>query len=99
MSFLALGMMIGWLAQLLLSRGQKVNWLEALVAGFGGAFLFGMAASLIAGDGFSLKPSGIIGAFIGALVITGLYNGVYKRRKAKARAAAKARARSGRHLK
>ena len=65
------GMAIGGLAQLSLGRkGRNIDWGMALGAGIGGSFVGGLAASLIAGDGLDLRPSGIIGSLIGALLVT-----------------------------
>ena len=65
------GMAIGGLAQLILGRkGRNIDWGMALGAGIGGSFVGGLAASLIAGDGLDLRPSGIIGSLIGALLVT-----------------------------
>ncbi len=65
------GMLVGWLAQFILGRdGERTDWTMALVAGLGGSFVGGLLFSLIAGDGLSLKPSGLIGSIVGALVIT-----------------------------
>jgi uncharacterized membrane protein YeaQ/YmgE (transglycosylase-associated protein family) len=68
---LVFGMGIGALAQLILGRrGQGINWGMALGAGLGGSFVGGLIASLIAGDGLALEPSGIIGSIVGALIVT-----------------------------
>lgn len=65
------GMMIGALAQFILGRhGSGIDWTMAFVAGLAGSFVGGLLASLVSGDGLALKPSGIIGSIIGALVIT-----------------------------
>jgi len=65
------GMAIGGIAQLILGqKGRNIDWGMALGAGIGGSFVGGLAASLIAGDGLALKPSGIIGSLIGALLVT-----------------------------
>jgi uncharacterized membrane protein YeaQ/YmgE (transglycosylase-associated protein family) len=95
---LVFGMAIGALAQLVLGRGgQGIDWGMALVAGLVGSFVGGLLFSLIAGDGLSLRPSGIIGSIVGALIVTAVWEAVATRRKTTARAAAKKRARSGRH--
>ena len=65
------------------------RWLLPLLAGL----LF----SLISGDGLALKPSGLIGSIVGAVVITAIWRYVAHKKQAEARAAAKASARSGRH--
>ena len=68
---LVVGMGIGALAQLILGRkGRGIDWGMALGAGLGGSFVGGLIASLLAGDGLALKPSGIIGSLVGALIVT-----------------------------
>jgi len=68
------GMAIGGLAQVILGRsGFKIDWTMALVAGIGGSFIGGLLASLLAGDGLAIKPSGIIGSLVGALVVTAVW--------------------------
>ena len=68
------GMLIGALAQLLLGKDRKgIDWTMAIVAGLVGSFVGGLLASLIAGDGLELRPSGIIGSVVGALIITAIW--------------------------
>ncbi len=65
------GMLIGAAAQLILGRdGGQVDWGMALGSGIAGSFVGGLLASLLAGDGLELRPSGIIGSLIGALIVT-----------------------------
>lgn len=67
-------MMIGAIAQMLLGRkGQGIDWGMALIAGIGGSFVGGLLASLLAGDGIDLRPSGIIGSILGALIVSALW--------------------------
>jgi uncharacterized membrane protein YeaQ/YmgE (transglycosylase-associated protein family) len=83
LAILGFGMGIGWLAQLILGKGgRQTDWAMALVAGLAGSFVGGLLASLIAGDGLSLQASGVIGSFIGALIITAIWQA--QRRKAAA---------------
>lgn len=64
-------MVIGALAQLTLGRdGNRIDWTMALVAGLAGSLVGGLLFSLLAGDGLSLRPSGLIGSFIGAVLVT-----------------------------
>ena len=74
MFFIALilfGMLVGAGAQLILGRrGGSVDWGMALVSGLVGSFLGGLIFSLVAGDGFDLRPSGIIGSLLGAVIVT-----------------------------
>ena len=92
------GFLIGWLAQFILGRAAyTTDWTMALVAGLAGSFVGGLLASLIAGDGLALKPSGIIGSLVGALIITAIWQW-YANKKASETAEAEAKAaRSGRH--
>lgn len=74
LALLLFGMAVGALAQLILgSRGYEIDWGRALAAGWIGSFVGGLGASLLAGDGLALRPSGLIGSLIGALVVTALF--------------------------
>jgi uncharacterized membrane protein YeaQ/YmgE (transglycosylase-associated protein family) len=68
------GLLVGWFAQFILSRGRartnQIDWTLALVAGLVGSFVGGLIFSLIAGDGLELRPSGIIGSILGAVIVT-----------------------------
>ncbi|MGY4644862.1 GlsB/YeaQ/YmgE family stress response membrane protein [Cellulomonas sp. URHB0016] len=68
------GMLVGAAAQLVLGRRSgRVDWTMAIVAGLVGSFVGGLLASLLAGDGLELRPSGIIGSIVGAVVITAIW--------------------------
>jgi uncharacterized membrane protein YeaQ/YmgE (transglycosylase-associated protein family) len=71
LGILLFGMLIGAAAQLVLGpHGRGINWTTAVVAGLVGSFVGGLLASLVAGDGLALRPSGIIGSLIGAILVT-----------------------------
>jgi len=75
------GMLVGWFAQFLLGRkARETDWRVAFLAGIGGSFVGGLLASLLAGDGLALKPSGVIGSIVGAVVITLIWQQVNKKR-------------------
>jgi uncharacterized membrane protein YeaQ/YmgE (transglycosylase-associated protein family) len=98
LAILAAGMMIGALAQMILGhRGPRINWTMAFIAGFGGSFVGGLIFSLVAGDGFALRPSGVIGSIVGALIVTAIWQYVDKRNRAKESAEELAAKRSGKH--
>lgn len=83
LAIIILGMAVGWIVQLALGRTRRqIDWTLALVAGFGGSFVGGLLASLIAGDGLALRASGLIGSFVGALIITLIWQAVTKRQHA-----------------
>ena len=73
---LVFGMFAGWIAHLLLARGEPVNWAEALVVGLAGSFVGGLLFSLVSGDGLALRPSGIIGSILGAVVLLAAWRAI-----------------------
>ena len=73
-AIILLGMLAGAAAQLIFRSGKRpINWPVAFVVGLIGSFVGGLLISLIAGDGLNLRPSGIIGSIVGAIVVTGVY--------------------------
>jgi uncharacterized membrane protein YeaQ/YmgE (transglycosylase-associated protein family) len=75
LAILAFGMFIGWLAQLVLGMGTRPN-AQSLIAGLAGSFVGGLLASLIAGDGLNIRPSGLIGSFVGAISVLLIWRAV-----------------------
>ncbi len=77
------GMSIGAIAQWLLGTTSRgVDWGMAIVAGLAGSFVGGLLISLIAGDGIKLRPSGIIGSILGAVIVTAVWVRVRQRSQA-----------------
>ena len=71
LALLAIALAAGWIAQMIVGRSHgRTDWTQALVAGFIGSFVGGLLASLIAGDGFEFRPSGLIGSIVGAVIVT-----------------------------
>jgi uncharacterized membrane protein YeaQ/YmgE (transglycosylase-associated protein family) len=77
------GMVSGAIAWVILGRG-KVVWPQAFAAGIIGSFVGGLGASLLAGDGLALRPSGIIGTVIGAIVVLVVWGWWSRTRQARA---------------
>ncbi len=65
-------MIAGAAAQILVlgRAGSRIDWTMALVAGLSGSFVGGLLFSIVAGDGLALRPSGILGSIIGAVIVT-----------------------------
>lgn len=86
MLFIALilfGMLIGAGAQLILGGGRtSIDWSMAIIAGLVGSFIGGLLISLLSGDGLELRPSGIIGSIVGAVIVTALWRFAQQRRNA-----------------
>jgi uncharacterized membrane protein YeaQ/YmgE (transglycosylase-associated protein family) len=78
LALLAFGMFIGWLAQLALGMGSQPNS-QSLIAGIVGSFVGGLLASLLAGDGLEIRPSGLIGSFIGAVIVLAIWRAASNR--------------------
>ena len=76
-----IGLASGWVAQLVLNGSGRTNWTLALITGFIGSFVGGLIFSLIAGDGLRIRPSGLIGSILGAIVVLAIYQW-WARRKA-----------------
>lgn len=70
--FILFGMLIGAGAQLILGKaGSGIDWTMAFAAGIAGSFVGGLIGSAIWGEGgLQLRPSGIIGSLVGAVIVT-----------------------------
>jgi len=90
--------MIGAVAQFILDRsGERIDWTLALFAGFGGSFIGGLLFSLLNGDGLAIKPSGLIGSLVGAVIFTAAWQWYARKKQADALTDTNKAARSGRH--
>jgi uncharacterized membrane protein YeaQ/YmgE (transglycosylase-associated protein family) len=76
LAMIVLGLAAGWVAQLVLGAGRQIDWELALVTGLIGSFVGGLLASLVAGDGLRIRPSGLIGSIVGAIVVLAIVRGV-----------------------
>jgi uncharacterized membrane protein YeaQ/YmgE (transglycosylase-associated protein family) len=71
LAIILFGMIAGAAAQLILGRKSgSIDWAMAFIAGLSGSFVGGLLLSLLSGDGLDLRPSGLIGSIVGAIVVT-----------------------------
>lgn len=71
LAIILLGLVAGWIADLIVNqRSRPDSWGRVFVLGLIGSFVGGLLFSLIAGDGLRLRPSGVIGSTVGALLLT-----------------------------
>ncbi|HRW36069.1 MAG: GlsB/YeaQ/YmgE family stress response membrane protein [Acidimicrobiales bacterium] len=81
LGILVFGLGIGWLANVILGNGSHPqDWGPLLVAGFAGSLVGGLLISLLSGDGLALKPSGILGSIVGAVIVLGVWQAVAARK-------------------
>lgn len=79
LALILLGMVAGAAGQWL-TGNRRINWSFAIIAGLIGSFVGGLLVSLIAGDGIDLRPSGVIGSIIGAVIITAVFQWITGRK-------------------
>ena len=83
LGLIVIGLIAGALARLVVPGRQDLSIVMTIVLGIVGSFVGGFLGYLIfhkdAQDGF-LQPSGIIGAFIGAVIVLLIWINVGKRR-------------------
>ncbi len=65
-AILGFGIIVGFIAGWI--TGTE-SWGKRIGYGLLGSFVGGLLASLIAGDGLKLRPSGIIGSIVGAVIL------------------------------
>ncbi len=68
LAILVFGLFVGWLAQLVLGMGTRPD-ARSLIAGLLGSLVGGLLVSLLAGDGLELQFSGLVGSFVGAVIV------------------------------
>jgi uncharacterized membrane protein YeaQ/YmgE (transglycosylase-associated protein family) len=75
------GVFAGWLANIILGGSSRdAQWGLWLLAGVVGSFIGGLLASLISGDGLDVRPSGLLGSVVGAVIFLAIARSVSARR-------------------
>jgi uncharacterized membrane protein YeaQ/YmgE (transglycosylase-associated protein family) len=78
------GAIAGFLARAIVPGRDSMSIGATIVLGIVGSFVGGLLASLIGrGDGDLLRPSGLIGSIIGAIVALVIYNLVTGKKKSR----------------
>ena len=79
LAILVLGLAAGWVANLLVGRGEKASWGQLLAVGIAGSFVGGLLGSLVFGDGLAIRASGLIGSIVGATLVLLVVRAISKR--------------------
>jgi len=85
LALILIGMVAGAIAERVVYPEWKIDWTEAFAVGLAGSFLGGLVGNLAAGDGFALRPTGIITSAIGAIVLLAILKFVRGRIRASAK--------------
>jgi uncharacterized membrane protein YeaQ/YmgE (transglycosylase-associated protein family) len=72
-AIIIIGLVAGFLANLVVGKGRGFTQLELLLAGLAGSVVGGTRFSLLLGEGFDLRLGGFIGSTVGAIIVLGLY--------------------------
>lgn len=86
LTFILLGLVAGLIARAIMPGRQSMGLVATTLLGIAGSFVGGLLGSLVHGGRnghlFDLRPSGIIGSIIGALVVMFLFSRVGRHRTA-----------------
>jgi uncharacterized membrane protein YeaQ/YmgE (transglycosylase-associated protein family) len=78
-AIIIVGLVAGFLANLVVGKGRGFTPLELLIAGLAGSVVGGTLFSLLLGEGFDLRLGGFIGSTIGAILVLALYGPIRER--------------------
>ena len=74
-----IGLVAGYLANLVVGKGRGYNQFELFAAGLAGSVVGGTLFSLLLGEGFDLRIGGFLGATIGAILVLAVYGPIRAR--------------------
>ena len=72
LTFLAVGISAGWIAEKVVYPKWKVDWTEAAIVGIIGSFVGGTIGNWIVNGDFDISVGGLIGSILGAIVVLGI---------------------------
>jgi uncharacterized membrane protein YeaQ/YmgE (transglycosylase-associated protein family) len=70
LAIVLIGPFAGWVAHVVVGAPGRPDWGQITPLGISGSFVGGLLASILMGDGLAIRPSGLIGSCIGAIVLT-----------------------------
>ena len=89
--FIIVGMVAGWAASLLIRRDMHpTDWGVLFIIGVAGSLIAGILINLILGDGFKVRPGGVIGSIAVSCLLLWIYTRVQNRGKQSQKRAASA---------
>ncbi len=81
LSWIILGGIAGWLASIVMKRNDQMGCLANIAAGVVGALVGGWVFSFFGGASVSgLNLTSLIVAFVGAVIVLGIWNLLFKRK-------------------
>ena len=76
LAFIVIALVAGYVANFLVGKKRQYEPWELFVIGIVGSFIGGMILSFLFGDGLELRPTGLIGSCLGAIVALVIYGPV-----------------------
>ena len=73
LAFVVIALVAGYIANYLVGKGRHFEQWEMFVAGIVGSFVGGLIFNLIAGNGFDISVTGLIGSTLGAIIVLAIY--------------------------
>jgi uncharacterized membrane protein YeaQ/YmgE (transglycosylase-associated protein family) len=73
LAFVVIALVAGYIANFVVGKGKGFLPWEMFVAGIIGSFVGGTLLGFIAGDGFDIALSGLIGSVVGAIVVLAVW--------------------------
>lgn len=78
LAFVVIALVAGMVANWLVGRNRHYEMWELFVAGIVGSFVGGLIFNLVAGKGFDIDISGLIGSTLGAIIVLAIYGPLRK---------------------